>query len=158
MHCHYWTGRGHADSVNPLAVFTCCPKYSQFQNTNVSRIQQRLVWFLSASCYWIICGLFRAGGSSHYSGLTEDMASARYQVQPVPKGSWMRRPWPTEGCRAKNKVFSPAPVPHPTLSGAHSPGLKQHGFEADHSPPCSARVKNEWIYKVVQIWPGLICV
>ena len=77
VHCHYWTVRGHADSVNPLAVFTCCPKYSQFQNTNVSCIQQRLVCSLERF-FLIICGFFfgTEGISSHYAGLTDGMADA----------------------------------------------------------------------------------
>jgi hypothetical protein len=62
----------------------------------------------------------------------------------------MRRPWPTGGAVApktnKQTVFSPATRSNPTLSGAHSLGLKQHWFEVDHSSPSNARVKNEWIY------------
>jgi hypothetical protein len=30
--------------------------------------------------------------------------------------------------------------------GALSPGEKQQGLEADHSPPASAEVKKMWIY------------
>jgi hypothetical protein len=32
------------------------------------------------------------------------------------------------------------------VPGALSPGIKQQGHEADHSPPSSAEVKNEWSY------------
>jgi hypothetical protein len=32
------------------------------------------------------------------------------------------------------------------VPGAVSPGLKQQGREADHSPPASAEVEKMWIY------------
>jgi hypothetical protein len=31
-------------------------------------------------------------------------------------------------------------------TGAVSPGIKQSGLEADHSPPTSAEVKKTWVY------------
>jgi len=31
-------------------------------------------------------------------------------------------------------------------TGGSSPGVNRPGREADHSPPSSAEVKNEWIY------------
>jgi hypothetical protein len=33
-----------------------------------------------------------------------------------------------------------------TGSGVLSPGVKQQGSEADHSPPTSAKVKKMWMY------------
>jgi hypothetical protein len=62
-------------------VFTCCPKYSQFQNTIVSHFQQRLLCYLSVSPYCTICGLFTEGVSSHEAGLTDKMAGTRHKVQ-----------------------------------------------------------------------------
>jgi len=38
---------------------------------------------------------------------------------------------------------------HPPIHwvlGALSPGVKWPGREADHSPPCSAKVENSWSY------------
>jgi hypothetical protein len=37
------------------------------------------------------------------------------------------------------------PASYPMVPGALSPGLKQQGREADHSPPTSAEVKKMWI-------------
>jgi hypothetical protein len=38
------------------------------------------------------------------------------------------------------------PVSYPIGKGGSSPGVKQPGREADHSPPTSAEVKKTWIY------------
>jgi hypothetical protein len=35
---------------------------------------------------------------------------------------------------------------YPMGTGSSSPGIKQSGREADHSPPTSAEVKKMWIY------------
>jgi hypothetical protein len=56
--------------------------------------------------------------------------------------------------KVKNFLFSTMsrPVQGPTqplvqwVPGALSPGVKQPGLEADHSPPTSAGVKKTWIY------------
>jgi hypothetical protein len=37
------------------------------------------------------------------------------------------------------------------VPGALSPGVKQPGREADHSPPASAAVKKMWIYTTTPI-------
>jgi hypothetical protein len=38
------------------------------------------------------------------------------------------------------------PISYPMGTQDPSPGLKQPGREADHSPPASAEVKKMWIY------------
>jgi hypothetical protein len=54
------------------------------------------------------------------------------------------------------------PVPRPThpaikwVMGALSPGVKQLGHEADHSPPTNAEVKNTWIYISILLCPQSI--
>jgi hypothetical protein len=59
------------------------------------------------------------------------------------------------GGGVNNILFSTAsrPVLGPTqpliqwgTGRALSPGVKRPGYEADHSPPTSAEVKNTWIY------------
>jgi hypothetical protein len=54
----------------------------------------------------------------------------------------------------KNFLFSKSSKPalrstQPPIQwvpGALSPGVKQAGYEVDHSPPISAEVKKMWIY------------
>jgi hypothetical protein len=43
-------------------------------------------------------------------------------------------------------VLGPTQPPIQWVPEALSPGAKQPGREADHSPPTSAEVKNMWIY------------
>jgi hypothetical protein len=43
-------------------------------------------------------------------------------------------------------ALGPTQPPIQWVLGALSFGVKQLGHEADHSPPSSAEVKNEWIY------------
>jgi hypothetical protein len=38
------------------------------------------------------------------------------------------------------------PDSYPVGTGGSLPGVKRPGIEADHSPPCSAEVKNDWKY------------
>jgi hypothetical protein len=38
------------------------------------------------------------------------------------------------------------PASYPMDTGGSFPGVKRPGREADHSPPSSAEVKNEWSY------------
>jgi hypothetical protein len=38
----------------------------------------------------------------------------------------------------------PHPASYPTSTGDYFPGVKRPGREAEHSPPSSAEVKNEW--------------
>jgi hypothetical protein len=57
-------------------------------------------------------------------------------------------------CRVKNFHFSmlsrlalgPTQPPIQWVPGALSPGVKQPGREADHSPPTSAKIKKTWVY------------
>jgi hypothetical protein len=41
--------------------------------------------------------------------------------------------------------FGAHPASYPVGTGALSPGVKQPGREADHSPPAIAEVKKMWI-------------
>jgi hypothetical protein len=43
---------------------------------------------------------------------------------------------------ASRPILRPTQPPVQPVPGAHSPGVKQPGHEADHSPPFSAEVKN----------------
>jgi hypothetical protein len=43
-------------------------------------------------------------------------------------------------------ALGPTQPPIEWVPGALSPGVKQTGHEADHSPPASAEVKKTWIY------------
>jgi hypothetical protein len=43
-------------------------------------------------------------------------------------------------------ALGPTQPPLQQVAGALSPGGNRPGREADHSPPCSAEVKNAWIY------------
>jgi hypothetical protein len=43
-------------------------------------------------------------------------------------------------------VLGPTEPPIKWIQGDLSPGVKQPGREADHSPPTSAEVKNTWMY------------
>jgi hypothetical protein len=55
------------------------------------------------------------------------------------------------GSRIFSTSFIPAlratQPPVQCVPEALSPGLKQPGHEAEHSPPTSAEVKKNWIYK-----------
>jgi hypothetical protein len=49
------------------------------------------------------------------------------------------------------------PASYPMGTGVFSPGIKRPGHEADHSPPSSAEIKNEWSYSsahpyVFMVW------
>jgi hypothetical protein len=43
-------------------------------------------------------------------------------------------------------ALGPTQPPTECVPGALTPGVKQQGREADHSPPISAEVKKTWIY------------
>jgi hypothetical protein len=66
--------------------------------------------------------------------------------------------------RVKNFLFStssrlvvgPTQPPIQWVLGALSPGVKQQGREADHSPPTSAKVKKMWIYKATPPYAFMI--
>jgi len=45
--------------------------------------------------------------------------------------------------------LSPIQPPIQGVQGALSPGMKQSGHEADHSPPSSAEFKNGWLYTYI---------
>jgi hypothetical protein len=70
---------------------------------------------------------------------------------------WLRagRPRGRSSSPGTAKIFLLSTASRPVLGpiqpiqwvpGAHSPGLKRPGLEADYSPPTSAEVKNMWIY------------
>jgi hypothetical protein len=42
--------------------------------------------------------------------------------------------------------FGAHPASHPMGTGGLSPGLKQQGRKADHSPLANAEIKKRWIY------------
>jgi hypothetical protein len=52
---------------------------------------------------------------------------------------------------ASKPALGPTHPPVKLYRGAHSPGVKQLGREADLSPPCSAKVKNAWSYTSIPI-------
>jgi hypothetical protein len=54
-------------------------------------------------------------------------------------------------------ALGPTQPPIQWVLGAFSPGLKQHGREADHSPPADAEVKKMWIYTSTPPHPPSIC-
>jgi hypothetical protein len=47
---------------------------------------------------------------------------------------------------ASRSALGPIQPPIQWVLGASSPGLKQPGREADHSPPSNVEVKNAWGY------------
>jgi hypothetical protein len=47
---------------------------------------------------------------------------------------------------ASRPTLGPSQPPIQCVTGAISPGVMRSGREADHSPPCSAEVKNTWTY------------
>jgi hypothetical protein len=63
--------------------------------------------------------------------------------------------WDSVGLLFSRNIFMNLPelnhsvsVSYPMGTGGFSPGVKQLGREADHSPPTSAEVKKMWIYYI----------
>jgi hypothetical protein len=57
-------------------------------------------------------------------------------------------------CIASRLALGPTQSPSQWELGALSPGVKQSGHEADHSPPSSAEVKNVWSYISIPHMPS----
>jgi hypothetical protein len=129
----------HTNNNNNYNTEVTTGRRSQYVKLNISKLCNVSLYRLLTSSY-------------HSASIINNLVSSSdlFKINfPFIRFSFAQSPG-----RVKNFLFSTSSTlalgpTQPSIQwvpGAHSPGVKRPGYEADHSPPSSAEVKKTWIY------------